>query len=697
MSAPARRFWLSGLRIGISAALVGWLLWSVDWRQVAQLAHGVVWPWVAVAWGLHLFNRVLTTSKWALLLHAQGFAFSFFALLRIVFISNLLGHFLPSAIGGDNIRMLTVARKNARAPEAVSTVLMERFTGVLSLAALAVLGGLWSYGRWGEHRLVQALVIPMAVLTLGLLTVGTARGQRVIVQGVDRLHWLPGHAFLVKLHHAFRAYRTHRHTVRAALGISVLVQVVRVTLIFLLAKALGLRLFFGEALVLIPTILFISMLPISIGGLGVQEGAYVVLLRLVGVETTAAFGLSLLARLVALTANLPGGLFLITPGTSSLTARPDRAPAAARPIRVLHVTDKLGYDGRLHGVGRWLAAAVPALNARGLTASVCVLRESRGLDRWLAAQDMAVVTLQRGKADVRTVRDLCRLIRRDRVDVLHLHGHGASAFGRLAGALTGAAVVLHRHDTAPGPWWVRAIDRLLRMVPARIVAVSDAVKQFCVQADGLCAESITVIRGPLRAFTPPSAAELAQWRRDIGTPSTARLIGGATRFYPVKGLDVLMAALPAIAARVPQVHLVLWGDGPQLAQRQAQAQALGVADRVCFAGYAPDADRRLALLDCFVLSSRSEGSPLALLEALAAGCPIVATRVGGVPELVQDGTSALLVPPEDPAALAAAVIRVLTEPVLAERLCAAGPPAAEAVGLTAPVAALTALYKGLVR
>jgi glycosyltransferase involved in cell wall biosynthesis len=136
------------------------------------------------------------------------------------------------------------------------------------------------------------------------------------------------------------------------------------------------------------------------------------------------------------------------------------------------------------------------------------------------------------------------------------------------------------------------------------------------------------------------------------------------RLHPQKGFDVLVEAL----GRVPDAALVIAGEGDERAALEAQARRLGVEDRVVLAGYRDDVPDLLAAADAAVFSSRFEGSPLSVIECMATGTAIVATRVGGVPELLEDGEQALLVPPEDARALAAALGRVIAEPELRERL-----------------------------
>lgn len=160
-------------------------------------------------------------------------------------------------------------------------------------------------------------------------------------------------------------------------------------------------------------------------------------------------------------------------------------------------------------------------------------------------------------------------------------------------------------------------------------------------------------------------------RAELRLPHGVPVLVSIARLTPVKGVDVALDALPHLP---PDCHFVVVGDGPQEAELRAQAAALGVADRVHFVGRQlhDDALRYLRAGDVFVLSSRTEGLSHVLLEAINTGTPAVASRVGGNPEIITDGVDGLLVPPDDPPALASAIRRLLDDPAFAERIAQAG-------------------------
>jgi glycosyltransferase involved in cell wall biosynthesis len=275
------------------------------------------------------------------------------------------------------------------------------------------------------------------------------------------------------------------------------------------------------------------------------------------------------------------------------------------------------------------------------------------------------------------------------VDVVHGQDRRAGLWTRLLPP-AGAALVYTVHGL-PEPYLpppagsarpglrarlaYRGVDALLARRADAVITVSRAVERELVERLAWPAERITVIPNGV-ALGPP-------------LPARGELVGTLTSFAPVKGLDVLLDA----AAALPAVRFALFGEGDAAALRE-RARALGLDGTVSFPGQVP-AREALSRMAVFVLSSHMENAPLALLEAMAAGVPVVATRVGGVPELVPEGTG-LLVEPGDAAALAAAIGRLLDDPALARAQAEAARRHVEAGGgAGAMVDRTLALYEGL--
>jgi glycosyltransferase involved in cell wall biosynthesis len=276
--------------------------------------------------------------------------------------------------------------------------------------------------------------------------------------------------------------------------------------------------------------------------------------------------------------------------------------------------------------------------------------------------------------DLPALLAIVRYIRRHRIDIVHTHLLGADIMGRMAGFLTGRPVVstIHnnRTDLDEEPLRRQWMERwTARLMTRRLVVVSD-----------LLCEEITAWFGlpPERVLTIANGVDTAHFHRgpDFDRAAVRRsLVGGdypiilnVARLAPQKAQQVLIDAAPLVLAACPDLRFALVGEGPLRAPLEAQAAAIGVSDRVIFTGFRPDVPDIMAASDIFVLSSQWEGLPVALLEAMAAGCAAVATDVGGVGQVLHHEVNGLLVPSADPPALAAALIRLCRDPAYTRQL-----------------------------
>jgi len=268
---------------------------------------------------------------------------------------------------------------------------------------------------------------------------------------------------------------------------------------------------------------------------------------------------------------------------------------------------------------------------------------------------------RRGRFDLRSFRPLVRRLRSGTVDVLHAHKFGSNVWGVGFGRACRVPVVIAHEQTwsySGRPGRV-ALDFLIGRLADAFVAVSSADGERMVTVEHVPAEKVTVIPN---AHIPRAPTEAPGLRDELSLDAEALLIGTVAVMRPQKALSVLVEAFADLAARHPNAHLVMGGDGPCESELREQVAQRSLGDRVHFLGLRQDVPEILRDLDIAVMSSDFEGTPLFALECMAAGAPLVATRVGGLPDLVKDGITGTLVPPRDSAALGAAIEELLFDP-----------------------------------
>jgi glycosyltransferase involved in cell wall biosynthesis len=211
------------------------------------------------------------------------------------------------------------------------------------------------------------------------------------------------------------------------------------------------------------------------------------------------------------------------------------------------------------------------------------------------------------------------------------------------------------------------LELLLDMVTARltdgVIVVSEAVRQFAIADLKIPDNKIDVVYNGITSL--PVVVDVESIRRiraEIGLRSDSSVVACVASLKEVKGHKYLLQAMPLILRDVPNAQFLIIGDGPLQPELRSLATALGIADKVCFAGLREDVRTILPAIDILVQPSLQETFSLAILEAMAAEKTVVATKVGGIPELVEDGRTGLLVPPENPSAIAQAVVSLLTSP-----------------------------------
>jgi len=363
---------------------------------------------------------------------------------------------------------------------------------------------------------------------------------------------------------------------------------------------------------------------------------------------------------------------------------------AERPINVLRVIARLNVGG-------------PALHVAYLTAGLA----DRGYDTTLVAgtvgrgeESMAFVADAKGVRvevidelhrkispfrDARAIFRLAQLIRRERPTILHTHTAKAGAVGRIAALLAGPArppIVVHTfHGHVLRGYFnpvasrgFRVLEQVLARTTTTLVAVSPEVQDELVRLHVAPASKFTVVRLgiELDQRVGDDQAARAETRRLLGVGDEPFIIGWVGRMTAVKRTDVVVRVLSKLVERGVDARLLLVGDGPDRDDLERDAHELGVIKRCLFLGYQEDVARLYNAIDALLLPSVNEGTPVSVIESLAARRPAVATKVGGTPDVIRDGVDGFLVDPADGEALAERLAELASDPQLRARMGAAG-------------------------
>jgi glycosyltransferase involved in cell wall biosynthesis len=358
----------------------------------------------------------------------------------------------------------------------------------------------------------------------------------------------------------------------------------------------------------------------------------------------------------------------------------------------------------IKGLGRGgaellLASAAPYLDRDRFSYEVAYLLPWKdALAGELRGGGMGVHCLDGGRG-ISWMGRLRRLVMRNRIDLVHAHSPYPAVVARAILARGGARLVYTEHNV-----W-ESYHPITRAANMLTFGQNDHV--FAVSREVLASIRFPAFLRPRRL--PPTEtlyygldpAAVAGWgspagvREELGVPAGAPTVCMVGNFRPDKGHGYLLEAVVQVRRSFPEVRFVLVGLGPREKEIRGRSRRMGLDSTVVFAGFREDAPRIAAACDVFVLPSLREGLPVALLEAMTLGRPLVATRVGGVPEVVEDGRQGILVPPAQPAALARALVSLLGDPSLRQRLGAAARERAAEFDIRRSVRRMEDVYEGL--
>jgi glycosyltransferase involved in cell wall biosynthesis len=314
------------------------------------------------------------------------------------------------------------------------------------------------------------------------------------------------------------------------------------------------------------------------------------------------------------------------------------------------------------GAERLVNRLATAFNDSSYRSLVCLFRPGWLQEQCENDEIPTRIIPNKGIFDLAWLRRFLALLKAEQVRLIHAHEFDAIVHGTLAAAIARIPIIATIHGK--NYYWERASRRMAyRIVSryARMVTVCEDLKRFVTLRTGIPGHLIHVVYNGIQPLPDTEPAEQARLRSEIGLAGHDQIVGAVGSLYPVKGHRFLLEAVPTIVRDCPRAKFLLIGRGDQEAALKDMVKKLGIEEFVYFLGLRQDVPKLLSILDVFVLPSLSEGLSVAALEAMASGKPVVATRVGGNPELVEEGKTGMLVPSEDSAALATSITALLRD------------------------------------
>jgi glycosyltransferase involved in cell wall biosynthesis len=379
-------------------------------------------------------------------------------------------------------------------------------------------------------------------------------------------------------------------------------------------------------------------------------------------------------------------------------------------IRVLHVITRLTMGGSSENT----VATMSALQRAGYDCALAVgLAESEAAvvvdarRRGCLLVDVPSLRREVGPLrDLAALAALARLCRRERPAIVHTHTSKAGFLGRVAARVTGVPAVIHQPHghIFYGYYGPRrtalfiALERAAARMSDRIITLTErGTEEHLAQGIGRRLQYVAVPSGVPTAVIRERAAPRASARTRLSIAPEDFVVAGLGRFVHVKGFDLLVAALPAVAAACPRARVLLIGDGPERSSLTALAEGLGVGGRVHIVAAGPDVFDYLSAADVLAVPSRNEGMGRVIVEAMALGIPVVGAAVGGIPDVLVDGECGRIVPPDDADALGEALGAIGRDPMLREKFAAAAVARAEAFSIEVAHQRMLDVYATLAR
>lgn len=340
-----------------------------------------------------------------------------------------------------------------------------------------------------------------------------------------------------------------------------------------------------------------------------------------------------------------------------------------KKIKIIYIIYSLEFGG----AQKVIASYVKNLSKQNYELSVCAIRQGGPMKKVLEGLGARVFILnKRIGFSIKIIFKLINLLKKGNFDIIHLHDHTANKWvvpvvlmlGIKRIVRTEHVILDKRRNEKVYPW----IYMFLNLFNKKIIAVSEFVKNFHSEKDYLNKNKYVTIYNGIKCeeFTP--TVDKTKLRRELGLEEARYVVGNIGRLHEAKGQRYLLEAANLILHDEPSTHFVIIGDGPLKSVLVNYSKELGISERVIFSGVREDIANMMNLIDIFVLPSLWEAHPITILEAMAAGKPVVATNVGGNEETIIDGITGFIVPPKDPESLANAILTLIRDVELSRQM-----------------------------
>ena len=346
------------------------------------------------------------------------------------------------------------------------------------------------------------------------------------------------------------------------------------------------------------------------------------------------------------------------------------AAPADRRLHIMQVT----FGMVIGGLERVVMELCRHVDPSTYRLSICCIGRRGPLADVMEAEGVQVLVCQDQSKTAKYLRgfELARLFSEHQVDLIHSHHTPALIDSAVGARLTGRPLIHTDHGKLyPTSWKWRMLEQTASRAAAKVIAVAKHAQHDLVEQQGIAAHKVEVIYNGLD-LKPTRSAPIAGLRRELGAEPGDFIVGTAARLEEQKGLELFLDGARQVLQSVPNARFVIVGGGSQEASLQEYARTLGIESRVLVTGYRVDAVTLMSAFDCFVQTSHWEAMPMALLEAMALKKPIIATAVGGVPEVVCDGETGFLLQCREASTLADLIVRLATSDTTAQAMGEAG-------------------------